>query len=86
LKFQENLYRNASDMNILKILLTTVILFTYASNSFAEEKRNCEAIDTSTGTGMYEKYKCNKGLPASEKKKKTSLKDKLKKLIKGNSK
>jgi hypothetical protein len=68
-------------MKTLKILFTLIILLTYSSNSFAEEKRDCSKIDTSTGTGMYEKYKCNKGLPASER---GSLKKKIKNFFKVN--
>ena len=64
-------------MKILKILFLTIVLFSFAASSFAEEKRDCSTIDTSTGVGMYEKYKCKKGLPPSEK---SSFKEKLKKL------
>ena len=31
-----------------------------SSSSFAEEKKDCSTIDTSTGVGMLEKYKCKK--------------------------
>ena len=64
-------------MKILKILFLAIVLLSFSISSFSEEKRDCSTIDTSTGAGMYEKYKCKKGLPPSEK---GSLKEKLKKL------
>ncbi|MBA1338519.1 MAG: hypothetical protein FD546_000420 [Pelagibacterales bacterium] len=63
-------------MKILKNLLILIFFYSFSTSSFAEEKRDCSAIDSSTGVGMYEKYKCEKGLPAS---KKIPFKEKLKK-------
>jgi len=62
---------------ILTILSALIIVISYSSVSFAEEKRDCSLIDDSTGVGMLEKWNCKKGLPPKEK---TSLKSKLKKL------
>ena len=64
-------------MKILKILIVIFILFSFNSNSFAEETRDCSLIKTNTGAGVLEKIRCKKGLPPKEK---TSLKSKLKKL------
>ena len=62
-------------MKILKILIAVIILFSYSFNSLAEEqKKDCSLIDTSTGVGMYEKWKCEKGFEG--------LKKKVKKIIK----
>jgi hypothetical protein len=63
-------------MKILRNLLIIIFFYFFSASSFAEEKRDCSAIDSSTGVGMYEKYKCKKGFPPSEK---ASFKDKLKK-------
>jgi hypothetical protein len=63
-------------MKILKTLIVVLILSLFNSISFAEQT-DCSSIDTSTGVGMYEKYRCMKNLPPKEK---TSLKSKLKKL------
>ena len=62
-------------MKILKTLFVAIVLFSYSSNSFAEEKRDCSVIDTSTGVGMYEKWKCQKGFQGLKKK----LKEKVSK-------
>jgi hypothetical protein len=64
-------------MKIFKTLIVVIILFSFNSISFAEDQRDCSAIDTSTGVGMWQKYKCDKGLPEGEK---GSFKKKLKKL------
>ena len=62
-------------MKILKILIAVIILFSYNFNSLAEEqKKDCLSIDTSTGVGMYEKWKCEKGAEG--------FKNKIKKLFK----
>jgi len=64
-------------MKILKILIAVIILFSFNSNSFAAETRDCSIIKTNTAAGMWEKIRCKRGLPPKEK---TSLKSKLKKL------
>jgi hypothetical protein len=64
-------------MQILKTLILFLFLSFFNTTSFAENKRDCSTIDTSTGVGMYDKYKCKKGLPE---RKKNVLKHKLKKL------
>ena len=49
-------------MKVFKILIAAIIFFSYSFNSLAEEqKKDCSSIDTSTGVGMYEKWKCQKG-------------------------
>ena len=55
-------------MKISKILISVIIIFFFTSGSFAKEiKRDCSKIDTSTIAGSWEKRKCKKGLPPSEK-------------------
>ena len=64
-------------MKIFKILIAAIIFFSYTFNSLAEEqKKDCSSIDTSTGVGMYEKWKCQKGLEGFKKKVKKILKKK----------
>ena len=64
-------------MKIFKILIAAIIFFSYNFNSLAEEqKKDCSLIDTSTGVGMYEKWKCQKGLEGLKKKVKKILKKK----------
>ena len=48
-------------MKIIKILISVIFIFSYSFGAFAEEKQDCSKIDTSTGVGMLEKYKCKKG-------------------------
>ena len=56
-------------MKVFKILIAAIIFFSYSFNSLAEEqKKNCSSIDTSTGVGMYEKWKCQKGFEGFKKK------------------
>ena len=47
-------------MKIFKTLIVVIILFSFNSISFAEDQRDCSTIDTSTGVGMWQKYKCDK--------------------------
>ena len=47
-------------MRIIKILVFLFFIFSYNISSFAEEKKDCSTIDSSTGVGMLEKYKCKK--------------------------
>ena len=54
-----------------------LFLFSFNSTSFAKDQRDCSSIDTSTGVGMYDKYRCQKGLPE---RKKNVIQSKLKKL------
>jgi len=64
-------------MKIFKILIAAIIFFSYSFNSLAEEqKKDCSSIDTSTGVGMYEKWKCQKGFVGFKKKVKKILKKK----------
>ena len=64
-------------MKILKALILALVLSFFNSTSFAETKRDCSTINTNTGVGMYDKYRCEKGLPE---RKKNVLKNNLKKL------
>ena len=49
-------------MKLIKFALPLIILIFYTSSSFAEDsKKDCALIETDTGSGMYEKWKCNKG-------------------------
>ena len=64
-------------MKIFKILIAVIIFFSYSFNSLAEEqKKDCSSIDTSTGVGMYEKWKCQKGFEGLKKKVKKIFKEK----------
>jgi len=64
-------------MKVFKILIAAIIFFSYSFNSLAEEqKKDCSSIDTSTGVGMYEKWKCQKGFEGLKKKVKKILKKK----------
>jgi len=54
-------------MKIIKILISVIFIFSYSFGAFAEEKQDCSKIDTSTGVGMLEKYKCKKGMESGEK-------------------
>tara|TARA_Y100000590_G_scaffold388430_1_gene462775 strand:- start:463 stop:672 length:210 start_codon:yes stop_codon:yes gene_type:complete len=54
-------------MKIVKILVVLFIIFSYSVGSFAEEKKDCSQIDTSTGVGLLEKYKCKRGIESGEK-------------------
>ena len=63
-------------MKIFKILIAAIIFFSYSFNSFAaNEQKECTSIDTGTGVGMYEKWKCEKGFQGLKKK----LKEKISK-------
>ena len=62
-------------MKAFKILIAAIIFFSYSFNSLAEEqKKDCSSIDTSTGVGLYEKWKCQKEFEG--------LKKRLKKILK----
>ena len=64
-------------MKIFKILIAVIIFFSYSFNSLAEEqKKDCSSIDTSTGVGMYEKWKCKKGFEGFKKTVKKIFKEK----------
>ena len=62
-------------MKVSKILIAAIIFFSYSFNSLAnEQKKDCSSIDTGTGVGMYEKWKCEKGFEGLKKKVKKILK------------
>ena len=64
-------------MKLLKFILPLSILIFYNSNAFTkEQKKDCSSIDTSTGVGMYEKWKCEKGAEGFKKKVKKFFKKK----------
>ena len=64
-------------MKVFKILIAAIIFFSYSFNSLAEEqKKDCSSIDTSTGVGMYEKWKCQKGFEGFKNKVKKIFKEK----------
>ena len=61
-------------MKILKILIPTIIFFSYSFNSFAEnEQKECTLFDTGTGYGMYDKWVCEKGFQGLKKKSKEKI-------------
>ena len=64
-------------MKKLKILIAIIIFSSYNFSSFAKEK-DCSTIDTSTGVGMLEKFKCEKTFEKS----KNTFKSKIKKIFK----
>jgi len=64
-------------MKVLKIIGLFLLIYSFNSTTFSEEQKDCSKIDTSTGVGMYDKYRCQKGLPE---RKKNVLKNKIKKL------
>ena len=53
-------------MKLLKIIPVLFIITLYNTNSFAESKRDCSAIETDTAVKMYEKLRCKMGKEEGE--------------------
>jgi len=64
-------------MKTIKILIILLVFTLFSNFSMAETKINCSEISTKSLTGIFEKKRCEKGLPPKEK---INLSQKLKKL------
>ena len=54
-------------MKLIKFITALLFLVFFSTSSFSEEKQDCSKIDTSTGAGMLEKYKCKRGIEPGQK-------------------
>ena len=71
--------RKTEIMKLIKLIAILIFLGVFTTSSFSEEKKDCSSIDTSTGVGMLEKYKCTRGIEPGEK---VQFGEKLKNLFK----